>query len=106
MENLILLNIYIYISILLLSLLTLFASKKGYLGSKLKKYCISSSLGEDIILLFIISAPIIFILHLLLINYSLLINNKTEIILMVNNTNQGTNTQDPVRWWPSGTAQT
>jgi hypothetical protein len=106
MENLIILNIYIFISILLLSLLILFASKKGYLGSKLKFYCISSSLGEDIILLIIISAPIIFILHFLLFSYSLFINNKTEFIFMVNNTNQGTNTLDPVRWWPSGTAQT
>ena len=111
MVNLIIFNIFLYIAVLLLSLLIIFISKKGYLTLRFKNYCLSNSLGEFIILLFIISGIIMFILHILLIilipaflvpGGGTLIINKSGLVLMVNDTN----TQDPVRWWPSGTPQT
>jgi hypothetical protein len=106
MVNLIIFNIFLYIAVLLLSLLFIFISKKGYITLRLKNYCSlsSNSLEELIILVFIISGIIMFILYLLLaiLTPALqeLIINKSGLILMVNDT------QDPVRWWPSGTPQT
>lgn len=105
MVNLIIFNIFLYIAVLLLSLLFIFISKK-YITLRLKNYCSlsSNSLEELIILVFIISGIIMFILYLLLAiltpAFLELIINKSGLILMVNDT------QDPVRWRPSGTPQT
>jgi hypothetical protein len=107
MEKLIILNIFIYITVLLLSLLIILISKRGYLTLRFKNYCLTNTLEEFIVLLFIISGIIMFILYLFL--YILtpalygLINDNSGFLYMVNDTNS--NTQDPVRWWPSGTPQ-
>jgi hypothetical protein len=77
MGKLFILNIYLYIAVLFLSLLIIFCSKKGYLTLKLKSYCVNQTLGEFIVLLFTISGIIVFMLYLLLIITSLLLNDPS-----------------------------
>ncbi len=77
MEKLFLLNIYLSIAVLFLSLLIIFCSKKGYLTLKLKFYCVNQTLGEFIVLLFSISGLIVFMLYLLLSITSLLLNDPS-----------------------------
>ena len=112
MEKLFIFNLFLNIGVLLLSYLIIFISNKGYLSLKLKKYCNSNSIEEFIILLFIISGIIMFILYLLLAIltpfFFELINNKLGLVFMVTApavAAQVSDNTDPVRWWPSGTPQ-
>lgn len=101
MENLIFLNIFIYVSVLLLSLLTLLASKKGYLGSNLKKYCTSSSLVVSIILFFIFITLLLYIIDI----YSYYYTYELYSNVLPNGDKNDSTPMDPVRWWPSGVPQ-
>ena len=46
-------NILLFLSIMLLSLLLIYVCKEGVLGLRLKKFCMTNSLIELVLLLFI-----------------------------------------------------
>ena len=114
-SNIMLINFNYILSILVLSLLVIFMSKNGYLGNYLKRFCVSQGLSEFIILILIFTGVFVLIIEISysLINYfnlnigfdyiysKVTDGNVTEIKIKMDHGS----TQDPVRWWPSGTAQ-
>src|SRR5258705_11845913 len=80
MEKLFILNIYLYIAVLFLSLLIIFCSKKGYLILKLNFFFVNQTLWDFIFLLFFISGLIVFILFFFLIIIILLLNVLSLIL--------------------------
>lgn len=98
------LDLFLYQALLLLSLLIVFLSQKGYLGVKSKNFLTYTGIREYIVLLVTISVIILLMLSLLSIILTFIFNIKIDLIYMNNQTNNN-NTEDPVRWWPSGTTQ-
>ena len=112
--NIMLINLNYILFILILSLLIIILSKKGYVGNSLKRYCESNGIVEFLILLIIFSGIFTLIVEsiLLFIQYNELnldfkdiycnVNPAAELNLNIDHSNPN---QDPVRWWPSGTPQ-
>lgn len=98
---------------LLLALLIIIVSNKGLLSEKLHRFCKYNSKTEFVSIFIIISALILFILNVFFVILSyFLIDLKFDMITMVNNSSSSNttnvtniNSQDPVRWLPSGTTQ-
>ena len=104
------LDILSYITTLILSILIIFISNKGYFSDKFQRFCNCNSPGEFLSLLVIISGLILVILNALLIIITYFFTDlKLDIIMMVNDTSSSSvnnhTSQDPTRWWPSGTTQ-
>ena len=100
--KLIYLNIIFYISIIILSLLFIYISKKGFLGLTAKIFCKSESFYKNIILLFLILSIITLVINIFF-TIIQFFNIKPEY-LYINDNNS--NNQDLLRLWPSGTPQT
>nr|YP_009652974.1 hypothetical protein [Taiwanofungus camphoratus]QCG70012.1 hypothetical protein [Taiwanofungus camphoratus]UKQ56099.1 hypothetical protein [Taiwanofungus camphoratus]WRO45213.1 hypothetical protein [Taiwanofungus sp. YW-2023a] len=99
-ETLFILNIFLYISILIFSLLLIQNSNSGVLGFRAKIFCQTNSIIEKIALLFIVFSIIIFFINLLFLITEYL-NLKPSYLYV----NDHKDTQDPVSWWPYGVPQ-
>jgi hypothetical protein len=103
MENIFTLNIILYLTILVLSIMLIHLSLTGNLGIKFKIFCQTKTMIEYVILLYMVFSVITIILNLLyLIIESSGLTNSGIIYMSTNNNSD----QDPIRWWPSGVAQT
>nr|YP_009504993.1 hypothetical protein [Lyophyllum shimeji]AWW14112.1 hypothetical protein [Lyophyllum shimeji] len=106
MSNLILIKALLTLSVLLFSALFVYVSKFGVLGPRIKKFCGTNSIIDYFILVFIITSIFMLVIQIIII-LNIYYNSSFKFpILNVepnNNTNGG---QDPVRFWPSGVAQT
>jgi len=98
MVTIFIVNAFLYLIVLLLSLIVIYLSKKGYFNVKLKKYCETNTITEIFVLLFIIGGLIMVIIQILLIgiNY-ILIDFRFEYLNVTDQSISNTNTQDPVR---------
>lgn len=96
MENIFILNIILYVTILVLSLTLLHLSMTGNLGMRIKNFCQTKTMIEYIILLYMVFSFITIILNLLY-----LIIESSGLTSGI--TNMSTN-NDVVRCWPSGIA--
>lgn len=99
--------IMIYLSLFLISLLIFYLGNLGYFGVVFKKYIKSNNLLELVLLLFFIYSINIYIYYSILniLSYDFSINTlnmASNQSVPVGNPNG----QDPVRWWPTGIAQT
>nr|YP_009493210.1 hypothetical protein [Ganoderma calidophilum]AWJ64005.1 hypothetical protein [Ganoderma calidophilum] len=105
------LDLLLYITTLIVSILIIFISNKGYFSDKFQRFC--NSPGKFLSLLVIISGLILVFLNALLIIITYFFTDLNfDIIMMVNDTSSSVNnhtSQDPTlnlkRWWPSGTTQ-
>ena len=105
-----LLNIALYyFTIIFISILLIKLSNNGYLGLSLKDKTQSNNWLDSLLVFFMISFLLILMLDLIyyiFVNIIFLDTNKIVLNMASNSSNVPvTNTQDPVRWWPSGTTQ-
>jgi len=98
MLKLISLNVILYLSVIILVLLFIHISNKGLLGLRLQKFCNSNSKIEKFLLFLMIFSILMFLIELLFVYNKIF---KPEYLHVIENNS----TQDPVRWWPSGTPQ-
>jgi hypothetical protein len=96
MTTLFLIDIIIYLSVLLLSLLTINISNQGLFGIRLKNYCETNLLSDKLILVGIISAIYIVLIKTALLILLYFFKDLGHIYLNVESANN--NNQDPVRW--------
>ena len=110
MFTLFIIKFLIVLNVFSLSAIIVLFSNKNYLGSFLKNFCYSNTLSEIFVSTIIVSGVLMLVLHInfLLINYFLTlfnfglpqIDHLTCSVLDKNSV-----AQDPIRYWPSGVAQ-
>lgn len=106
MFNLILLNVMLYLCTVILSLMIIFMSYKGFFGVKLQKFLAINSMGELFVSIVMVVGILMFIINLIVVFINIIINIDYHSIDYSCVIDKNNNTQDPVRYWPSGTAQT
>ena len=105
-KNLIILKILLLLFVFLLSLIIVYIASQGLLGNRIQKYLSVSTKSELFVSVIIVTGLFMLTINLLLmlINYFLQIN--LQGINSINIIDGNVSAQDPVRYWPPGTAQT
>lgn len=98
--------LFLYSLVFGLTVLIIHLSNKGKLGILLKRFSTSETIIEYLLVLLLVFSFIMYIIHIFNISFSNnnFILNMADNINNTNNTNN-TNNQDPVIYWPTGTAQ-
>lgn len=106
MLDLLFLDIILFMCVAILSAGIVVMSDKGFLGIRLQKFLSVQTIGELLVSIFMVVGIIMLIINLFLafINYFLCLGPVSiEPHCIIDKT---TTASDPVRYWPSGTAQT
>lgn len=90
--------------IILLSICMIYLGKSGLFGSNLQKFLNYNSLSELIFVTVMVSGVFMLLANLLFLIHNYLFNLNNLGLSLIDKT--GPPAQDPVRFWPSGTAQT
>ena len=104
--QLIYLKYLLFIVTIILSIGISFLGKSGYLGVRLQTFFNYKSLGELFLVVVMVSSILMLFINSIIIIYSYfyIVNNIN--VCVSSGIDERVNAPDPVRFWPSGTAQT